>query len=238
MGSAQRHSIATRDPGPDDGVVDPSARNHRLTRWADRLPSGRATLGAALVVVAAAGVLSAHRAATRPSVDRFVVVSRDVEAGTKLTPQDLGTLAMDLPDGMAAVSAAEARSLVGDTTVHRLRALDLVRRSDLDGGVGAPAPGSVEVPVEVDRARSLGSAAHAGSRVDVLSTDPEGTGTVVLASNALVVAVDHGDRGIGSSGGSRFRLALPDPTTAAAVVDASVRARLTLVLPDQGAARG
>lgn len=239
MRPVEQHKTAIRVHGSDDDLnaADP-ARQARLRRWTARAPTGRAMLGAALVVLAAAGVLVAHRAATRPPTTRFVIVTHDVAAGTTLEADDLGTLAMELPHSMAAVRADDARSLVGDVTLHPLRAFDLLRRSDLTDRVGATDAGSVEVPVEVDRGRSLGGAVHAGTRVDVLSTDPDGAGTVVLARNALVVAVEQGEGGIGSTGGSRYRLAVPDPQTATEVVDASVRARLTLVLPDPGASRG
>lgn len=217
----------------DSGVAGPDRARHR----GGRLPSGRAALGAALVVVAAAGVLAAHRSATRPPTTRYVVAARDVAAGTRLRAQDLGTLAMDLPRGVGAVPAGSARSLVGSVTARRLDALDLLRPADVAADDDADA-GTVEVPVEVARSRSLGSSIHVGSRVDVLATDPDGSGTTVLAHAVRVVAVDGGDEGIGVTGGSRFRLAVPDADTATAVVDASVRSQLTLVVPDAGADRG
>ncbi len=204
----------------------PGGRSRRL------IPSGRATVGAALVVVAAAGVLSTHRAATAAPAERVVVATRSVPSGTVLTADDLGTVAMDLPDGMAAVTADRAEDLIGTTSRHDLREMDLVRRSDVARADSDPAEGSTIVPVEVPRTRALVDSVHSGSRVEVLATDPDGTGTRVLATDVLVVGVDDGgsDDGIGVSDRVGYRLAVLDADTAAAVVDASVRSELTIVM--------
>jgi hypothetical protein len=75
--------------------------------------------------------------------------------------------------------------------------------------------------------------------VHVLSTDPDGRGTTTVAQNALVAQVgsDDGVEAIGSSGQVRVRLSLPDAAAAQSVVDASVRAELTLALPSPAASR-
>ena len=204
----------------------PGGRSRRL------IPSGRATVGAALVVVAAAGVLSTHRAATAAPDERVVVATRSVPSGTVLTADDLGTVAMDLPEGMAAVTADRAEELIGTTSRHDLREMDLVRRSDVARADSDPAAGSTIVPVEVPRTRALVDSVHRGSRVEVLATDPDGTGTRVLATDVLVVGVDDSgsDDGIGVSDRVGYRLAVLDADTAAAVVDASVRSELTIVM--------
>jgi Flp pilus assembly protein CpaB len=217
-------------------VATAEARTKHRTRERVRrrpaLPSTRALTGAALIVVASAGVLVAHRSASQPPTTRYVVVTHDVPAGHRLTRDDLGTLAADLPSGVTAVEASDAAAVLGRVTRASLSEMDLVRRSDVLAAGRFTTPGSVEVPVEVDAGRSLGDALRPGSRVDVLSTDPEAAGTATLANDVLVVAVDGGSAdGIGGSGARRVRLAAPDGTTASAIVDAAVRAQLTLVLP-------
>ncbi|UDY35798.1 SAF domain-containing protein [Dermatobacter hominis] len=194
------------------------------------------------MVVAAAGVLAAHRAAAAPPTTRVVVVTRDVPAGTVLDAADLGTVAVDLPAGATSVAGDDAQDVVGAVARHDLHEMDLLRPSDTGRAEDEPAPGSVVVPVEVERSRALTGTVRTGSRVDVLATDPDGAGTRVLATDVLVVAVDDEDDGLGAGDGVRFRLALADATAATSVVDASVRSQLTLVLPDQrptdGADRG
>lgn len=211
---------------PAEPPSEPRLRR-RLT-----LPSGRALIGSALVVVAAAGVLSAHRSATAPTGERVVVVTRAVPAGTILTADDLGAVSADLPSGTASIAAAHAREVIGTRALHDLNDMDVLRPTDVAAANADLATGSVIVPIELDRARSLLGTVHAGSRVDVLATDPDGAGTAVLASDVLVVDIDAGDAdGIGASDGIGFRLALPNASVATAVVDASVRSQLTIVLP-------
>ena len=66
----------------------------------------------------------------------------------------------------------------------------------------------------------------------MLATDPDSTGTRTVAGGALVTAVgDDGRDGIGSSSTVLVRLGLPDRDVASAVVDASIRSELSLVLP-------
>ena len=66
----------------------------------------------------------------------------------------------------------------------------------------------------------------------MLSTDPDSTGTRRVADAARVTAVSSPDEGgIGADGSVRVRLGLPDGETATAVVDASIRSELSLILP-------
>jgi Flp pilus assembly protein CpaB len=230
------YDIARRRPVGGAGVATAEARNQHTTRQRARrrptLPSTRALTGAALIVAASAGVLVAHRSASQPPTTRYVVVTHDVPAGHRLTRADLGTLAADLPSGVTAVESADADRVLGRVTRASLSEMDLVRSGDVLEAGRFTTPGSVEVPVEVDAGRSLGDALRPGSRVDVLSTDPEAAGTATLATDVLVVAVDgESADGIGGSGARRVRLSAPDATTASAIVDAAVRAQLTLVLP-------
>ena len=128
--------------------------------------------------------------------------------------------------------------MIGAVALHDLSEGDLLRPSDLgDGELIAPA-GSMVVPVEVDRGRALTGSVHVGSSVDVLATDPDGSGTTVLASDVLVVDTDvPPDDGLGASDSIGIRLALPSSDVATAVVDASVRSQLTLVTPTDDAVR-
>lgn len=209
----------------------PSIPGLRGGRTRDLLPGGRALIGSILVVASAAGVLATHRAATAPPDERFVVATRPVSAGSILSADDLGTVALALPSGMEAVPAEHADDLIGSPARHDLREMDLVRRDDVGPSDSGPEAGSTIVPVEVPRARALLDSVHAGSRVDLLSTDPDGSGTAVLAAGVLVVGVDdRGSDGIGASDRVGYRLAVPGADTASAVVDASVRSELTIVL--------
>lgn len=202
------------------------------SRWWQRLPSRRSVTGAALVALSAIGVLVAHRAAVEPPTTRYVVATADLPAGQVLRASDLGAVAMDLPGGIPAVPAEDARELVGRVTRTGIERHALVRPGDLLARDRLAEPGSVEVAVELQPARALRGTLTVGDRVDVLATDPDSTGTRTVAGGALVTAVgDDGGDGIGSSSTVLVRLGLPDRDVASAVVDASIRSELSLVLP-------
>jgi hypothetical protein len=205
----------------------PSGTARRTPRLS--LPAPRALVGGALVVAAATTVLVAHRTASAAPTTRFVVAARDIQAGRIIEATDLGTLAMDLPDGMAAVPAADATDLVGRTAVTDLSELDLVRTADLADRETSD-PDTVEVSVLVDPARAPADL-QTGRMVTVLTTDPA-EGTRIVLRRVPVRGVDQPDGTvIGGSDGVRVRVAAPDETAAADLVDASVRGELTLVVP-------
>ena len=233
---SERGERAGTDPTGGPGSPRDGERRPRHPR---RWPSGRSALGAVLIVMAGAGVLAAHRAASTPPGHRWIVAARDVPAGAVLSADDLGTVAAELPDGLPAVPANDARTLLGSVALVPLERMTMLRPADLGDPDTTAADGTVEVPIQIDRSRDLGDSIHVGSRVDVLSTDADLDGTTALARNVPVLDVtDAEDLGIGGGDAVRYRLALPDADTAAAVVDASVRSQLTLVAPRGGANGG
>src|SRR5690554_402033 len=179
----ERPRAVRRRPGRRERRVVASAR------WRHRLPNRRSVTGAALVAVAAAGVLVAHRAAVEPPRARYVVAVAEVPAGHVLRSSDLGTVAVDLPGGIPAVEAAEARSLVGRVARVRLERHALVRPGDLLARGRFLAPGSVEAALDLPPARALRGTLSAGDVVDVLATDPDSDGTRTVARGARVTDV-------------------------------------------------
>ncbi|MFM7062016.1 MAG: hypothetical protein ACKO04_00780, partial [Actinomycetes bacterium] len=147
-------------------------------------------------MAAAAGVLSAHAAATRPPTTRYVVTRSNLPAGHQLTARDLGTFAARLPTGSATVPSAQAARLVGRTTAVALRRLDLLRPADLVPRDERPRSGVV-VPLDVEPARSPGAALRPGAIVTGLATDPDAVGTVTVVPAAEVVAVGEQDDTLG-----------------------------------------
>lgn len=189
-------------------------------------------LGGLLITVAAAGVLVAHRAAATPPNHRVVVATADLEVGQRLTSDDLGTVAVDLPNGVAAVPAADAEALIGRTVRTSVEELALLRPSDLYEAGRFDDLAAVEVAVDLSPASALLGSIRVGDLVDVLSTDPDATGTRRVATDARVTAVtDPDEGGIGADGSVRIRLGVPDHETATAVVDAAIRSEVSLILP-------
>jgi Flp pilus assembly protein CpaB len=213
--------------------VDAAARR-RITRdWRHRLPSSRAVVGGILVALAAAGVFVGHRQASQPPTTRYVVATRAVAMGDALHAEDLGTITVELPRGVTAIPSDEATGLVGRVAATPLDELDLLRPGDvLEQGRFAD-PSSVEVSLELPPARALQGIIRDGSVVDVLSTDPDGEGTAVLARSVRVTSVSDRseDGGIGASGAVRVLVSVPGTDAAAQLVDAAVRTDITLVLP-------
>jgi Flp pilus assembly protein CpaB len=209
-----------------------STAHGRARRIGNRLPTGRAVVGACLIVVAASGVLIAHRSASRPALDRYVVAVRSVDAGAMLQADDLGTVAIDLPSGVVAVHADDATELIGRVATHPIRADELLRPSDTFDAGRFSDPETIEVALDLPAANALQGVISAGSVVDVLRTDPDRASTQLLASGVRVSAVDGGtEDAIGADGSTRVLLAVAGPEAATALVDGARRAELTLVLP-------
>ena len=196
------------------------------------LPTRRAVLGGILLTVAAAGVLVSHRAAATPPRDRFVVATTELAAGQRVTAGDLGTVAVDLPRGVVAVPADQAEGLIGRVARTSVEELALLRPGDLYEVGRFDATAAVEVAVDLTPARALLGSVRVGDLVDVLSTDPDASGTRQIATGARITAVtDPEEGGIGADGSVRVRLGLADHETATAVVDAAIRSELSLILP-------
>ena len=203
------------------------------TRRVQRAARWRVVVGVALVSAAAAMVLVAHRSADRPPRDRWLVTVAEVAEGTPLRREHLGSAAIELPRGVQAVPVADLPDVLGRVAGRPLAqgalltSEDLLARGRFEGGTG------IEVALTFDADRWPESGLELGDRLEVLSTDPQGTGTRSLVSGARLVAVERGDEGsdLGASGGRLVRLAVPDLDAATALVDASVREELTVVVP-------
>lgn len=214
------------------------ARRHLRSRIARPTlrPTPRAVVGGALVATAAIGVLLSQRAATAPPTTSYVVAVRSVPAGSTLTAADLGTVAAQLPADLSAVEKADADHLIGRRTRVALGQMDLVREGDVfeEGRFGETAAN--EVVLDLPPAAALHGVISVGDHVTILSTDADTTGTTTVASDVLVTGVQSQDEdAIGLDGGIRVRVGVPDIQTAQAVVDASIRSDVTLVLPAPGA---
>jgi len=204
------------------------------TATSGRLPSGRALLGAALIVIAVGGVLAAHRAAVSTPSTRVMVAARDLLPGTVLAPADLATLAVELPDAVPAIPAGDADQLVGTVLAARVTTGSMLRPADVASGGGVAAPGTITVSLELDAGRAP-AALRPGLRVDVLATDTERGDTSIVATGATVVErPETTDDAIGTTSGTQVDLAVGDASTAASIVDAAVRHDVTLVVPTPG----
>ena len=180
-------------------------------------------------------MLSAHRAASAPPTDRYVVATGQVAAGQVVRAADLGTIAIDLPRGVDAVPADAAESLVGRVARTSLGDLALIRATDLHEPGRFVEGAEVEVGIELSAATALVGSLEVGDRVDVLATGREDAGTRTVATGARVTSLASSqETAIGVDGALRVRLGVPDTETAARVVDASIRSEVSLILPAPG----
>lgn len=229
---------ATGNPG---GVGDPSGGGgiwagsgpRRPRRF--RPPSARAVLGAALVALAAGGVLMARGALDAAPGSSFLVVTTPVAAGERLGAGDLGAVALDLPTDLSAIPSEEASHWIGRTVRHPLQPMDILRPGDLAEPGAYSGPEAVRVAVEVASGRVPVDDLRASGRADLLATAAEDGGTAVLAEAVPVRLTSDDSGGIGGSDRVRLAIEVPDRATAVAVADAAVRAELSVAVPSPAA---
>ena len=241
-------SRSTESATHADSQNSPAQATARLRRG---LPSGRACVGAILVTISAAGVLFAHRSASQPPSSRYLVATQAIQSGEIIRAQDLGSIALDLPNELEAIPAAQADKLIGRVSSSSISRSELLRPDDALAAGRFIDPEAVEVSLELPPAQALQGILRRGSLVDVLATDPEpdpstGLATTVLATGVRVSSIGDGtapeqaaaegeeasaSAGIGVSGQLRVVLSVSGPDLATQLVDAARRAEITLVLP-------
>lgn len=170
-------------------------------------------------------------AAAAPTTTPVVVAAADLPAGAVLTADDLGTAAWP-PDLVPSGAAVDAAALDGRVLAAPVRRGEPLTDARVVGpGLWSRVPlGEVAVPV---RLADLAVAAllRPGDRVDVLAT-VEGSGTEVVASRALVLAVpgpDEATAGLSAAGAGLLVLAVP-PDVAGALATATTSGTLTVTL--------
>jgi Flp pilus assembly protein CpaB len=187
-------------------------------------------LGALLVTCSIVGLITAHRAATAPQLERWLVATSDIPAGTRIEADDLGITQLDLGDVVSRGAFGDPDEVIGRVALGSIRKGEILQR----GTVGEPevqAGSARRVSVSLPRARALDGALAAGARVDVLATTGEPGTTTVITREALVVSTGEGTDGLGSTGEVTVSLVVADETAATSIVDASVHGTLTLISP-------
>ncbi|MCW2599475.1 MAG: hypothetical protein JWM02_1304 [Frankiales bacterium] len=204
-----------------------------LAGWTERLPVSRrqrrpalAVAGALLVLLC--GVATAALATRGDQRLSVLALARDVPAGHQLTAADLG-VAHIAGDGISAVSAAGANTVVGQTLTATLPPGTLLNSSMLTA-VQVPAPGMQLVAVAVKPGQAP-SEATAGREVTLVHVATPGagqgavTGPVVLVPRARVVSV-HAEP---SSGLVVLSVQVPD-ALAGAVAQANAAGAVAVTL--------
>ncbi|MBB6627231.1 pilus assembly protein CpaB [Nocardioides sp. KIGAM211] len=208
-------------------MPSPRDRATRLAGGVRRAVLRRRRLLAALLTAVAVGTGLHATTAPPPARVAVVVAAHDLPSGAVVTEADLTTAAFapgSVPSGLA--DAPVGRTLAGP-----LRAGEPVTDVRLVGpGLAAGHPGLTAVPVRLPDAAMAGLL-RAGDRIDLVASDPQGSGARTVAAGAVVVAVPRvaDDAGTTTAAGLPGRLVVVGvpPGDMEPLADASVRYFLT-----------
>ncbi len=217
--------MTTRDspyPTPPDitGAAGPSITRRR------GLPTGRAVVGALLVSLAAIGLFVAYRQAVGEPDTSFVVLNGRVEAGQRVTAADVQMEKIELPDSVTATVFSDPSSVIGGVAIVPLRAGEMLQRSDillLAPGEAPDDPPWRELSFSIASARAVDGQIRPGETIDLIATySVQGdTDTVVVFRDAPVLRITEASDGLlSSTGGFTITVALADPSTVLAAVNA------------------
>jgi hypothetical protein len=209
----------------------------RVVRRRRGLPSGRALLGALLIVVAGAGTYVVARADHDPVATRYAVIVRAVAPGARLHAGDVELRAMTLDHAVRESAITDAASVDGSIALAALAPGQLLQRGLVSpattvSGERVAAAHEFAVPVPRDRTPP---ALRRGEHVAVLATYGSSSDAVtqLTTKDAVVHGYDGGDDRIGSAGKGRLTLAITDAAEVMATAHASQVAELTVVRTTQ-----
>lgn len=216
-------AASTSDGGP---TTDPPAGTARRIERRRGLPGGRAVVGGFLVAAAAVGVFAVYLDATSSPEHSWVVATSEVTAGQRLTPDDLGLAALDLPPELETRAFTDPDDVVGAVATARVARYDLVLATHLADGSAGDAD---QMSFPIEQANAVGGALRAGDRIDVLASFRGDEGTTAVARDLLVVEVLSGDGGLAGGGDLVLTVALEESADALGLAHAVSQADLHLV---------
>ncbi len=207
-------------------VARPTSTKHQVGRGRS-LPSGRAAIGALLIVLSGLGLTVAAQKATAEPTTRYAIATRDIDPGQLLTSTDIRMVTMRLAPPVARRSFATDVPLIGAVTVSPLSAGELVQSSAVQRG----GPSLREMSFPVEAARALNGNIDPGDRIDIVATHDsvDGKRTDTVLSNMQVVSV----LGVGSEGTSSstivIKVAIAEPAQQVTLAQAVNTAQLFVV---------
>lgn len=207
-----------------NGASGAPARQVRRRR---SLPGSRAVIGGFLVTAAAVGTFTAYTTASTGPTDPFVVLTRDVSAGERLSAGDLSLVRGELPEEQRGTVLDDLGVATGAVAVSPLAEGQLLAVSDVVKLAGVQGRGQLSIPVEPARANN--GQLTRGELVDVIATSSSAgsTSTETIAGDAVVVRVFTGDQSLGSTTSVVVTLSLA-PDELEPVADAAAGAIISL----------
>jgi pilus assembly protein CpaB len=205
--------------------LPPAAR--RSVGRSRSLPSGRAAIGALLVVMSGLGLATATRKATAEPSTRFAVATRDVPAGNTLQASDIQLLTMKLAPNVAQRSFTNLSLLVGAVSTNSLSAGELIQYSAVQKG--GPELRAMSFPI--DAARALNGRLDPDDRLDVVATNNiDGTDkTLTVLRNLRLISVSGASLDPGSSSELVLTVAIANPDDQAVLAEAVNNGNLFVV---------
>lgn len=199
----------------------------RLSRVPQRLRrvvlARRRLLAALLAGVAVAAGVQAATAPPEPAVG-VLTAARDLPAGAVISDDDLVTV--DFAPG--SVPSGAARDLVGRTLAAPVRRGEPLTDVRLMGpALTGGDPELTAVPVRLPDADMV-ALLDVGDQIDLIGTDPQGSGAAVVATGVPVLALPSPTADTGGSGQSGGLVVVgAAPAEVTTLADASVRLFLT-----------
>jgi len=234
-----RVASAPRRPAVlESSVTDlpsPSATRLRPPRWLD----GRVLLGVLLIVGSV--VLGSAVVAGAQRTTRILTVTRDLPRGYTLANADLSTAQVRLiGNGRRYIVASQRSRAVGQALTRDVGRDEFLPRDALAPVAGSPLR---LLSFPVPRSHAVAGDLRARSRVDILATRRQGTGTAtsraavpsVVATDVVVLAVDARSGGLSGSGDSLTLTVQLRPEQVIAVVAAVEGSDLDVVTVQRGA---
>ncbi|MDQ6648567.1 MAG: hypothetical protein M3Z02_00370 [Actinomycetota bacterium] len=216
-------------------LPSPPAARLRQPRWLD----GRVVLGVLLIV--ASVVVGSAVVAGAQRTTRVLTVTRDLPRGYTLTNTDLSTTAVRLVgNGQRYIVASQRARAVGQVLQRDVGRDEFLPRDALAPVAGAPLR---QLSFPVPRSHAVAGDLRARSRVDILATRRQGTGTAtaraavptVVATDVVVLAVDQRSGGLSGSGDTLTLTVQLRPDQVLAVVAAVEGSDLDVVSVQRGA---
>ena len=189
--------IAAR-PAPAGRNGTTAAPARQVTRRRS-LPGSRAVVGGFLVAAASVGTFAAYTTAGSGPDHAFVVLTRDISTGERLSAGDVSLVPGDLPAEQRGTVLTDLDVATGAVAVSPLRQGQLLATSDVVKLAGVDGRGQLSIPVEPARANN--GQLTPGELVDVIATSTAAgsTSTETIAADAVVVRVFTGDQSLGST---------------------------------------
>lgn len=218
--------------GHQHTTIDPSYRDRlrmvlAMRGW-PRVPAIRRLVAATLMLLAVALAL---RPATADRVTTSAVVAaKDLPAGTTLAPADVTVRQVPrdvVPHGVLTTADAAVGQVLGSATRAGEPLTDVRLVGPANTRLASGDPNAAIVPVRLADP-GVADLLHPGTRVDVVTLDPQQDTTELLATNATVVTV-RGEERPADHHGRLVVIALPHDV-AAKVAAYSLKQPVTVTL--------